>query len=59
MRKVVFVQGGGLGEDQERAVRRLLEAAQVPIEFEMHVAGRAALEQNMDALPAETLGFRL
>ncbi len=55
MRKVVFVQGGGLGEDQERAVRRLFEAAQVPIEFEMHVAGRAALEQNMDALPAETL----
>ena len=43
MRKVVFVQGGGLGLDQEQAVRRLFEAARVPIEFEVHTAGRAAL----------------
>src|SRR5688572_7449751 len=54
MRKVVFVQGGGLGEDQERAVRRLFEAVGAPVEFEVHVAGRTALEQNQDALPAET-----
>lgn len=55
MRKVVFVQGGGLGLDQEQAVRRLFEAAKVPIEFEVHVAGRAALEHNQEALPAGTL----
>jgi isocitrate dehydrogenase (NAD+) len=55
MRKVVFVQGGGLGLDQELAVRRLFEAARVPVEFELHVAGRAALEQGKDALPKETL----
>lgn len=54
MRKVVFVQGGGIGLDQEASVRRLFEAVGVPIEFEVHVAGRAALEQARDALPKET-----
>src|SRR5215203_1226470 len=55
MRKVVFVQGGGLGLDQEQAVRRLFEAARVPVEFEVRFAGRAALEHGQDALPKETL----
>jgi isocitrate dehydrogenase (NAD+) len=55
MPKVVFVQGGGLGLDQELAVRRLFEAARVPVEFELRLAGRAALEQGQDALPRETL----
>jgi isocitrate dehydrogenase (NAD+) len=54
MRKVVFVQGGGIGLDQEASVRRLFEAVGVPIEFEVHVAGRAALEQARDALPKDT-----
>src|SRR5262245_18587958 len=54
MRKVVFVQGGGIGLDQEASVRRLFEAAKVPIVFEVHVAGRAALDQGRDALPKET-----
>lgn len=54
MRKVVFVQGGGIGFDQEAAVRRLFEAAKVPVEFDVHVAGRAALDQGRDALPRET-----
>ena len=54
MRKVVFVQGGGLGLDQEQAVRRLFEAARVPVEFEVHTAGRAALEQTLEALPQST-----
>jgi len=54
MRKVVFVQGGGIGQDQEASVRRLFEAAKVAIEFEVHVAGRAALDQGRDALPKET-----
>ena len=54
MRKVVFVQGGGIGLDQEASVRRLFEAARVPVEFEGHVAGRAALDQARDALPRET-----
>lgn len=55
MRKVVFVQGGGLGLDQEQSVRRLFGAAQVGVEFEVHVAGRAALENGQEALPKTTL----
>jgi isocitrate dehydrogenase (NAD+) len=54
MRKVVFVQGGGIGLDQEASVRRIYEAVRAPVEFEIHVAGRAALEQARDALPKET-----
>ncbi|MBM3983744.1 MAG: isocitrate dehydrogenase, partial [Planctomycetes bacterium] len=55
MRKVVFVQGGGLGQDQELAVRRLFKAAKVGVEFDVHLAGRAAIENGMDALPKATL----
>jgi isocitrate dehydrogenase (NAD+) len=54
MRKVVFVQGGGLGLDQEQAVRRLFEAAKVPVTFEIHTAGRSSLEHGGEALPAAT-----
>ena len=53
MRKVVFVQGGGIGLDQEATVRRLFEAVDAPIHFEVHFAGRAALEQARDALPRD------
>ena len=56
MPKVVFVQGGGLGLDQEEAVRRLFGAIGAPVAFEVHLAGRAALEHNQEALPADTLG---
>ncbi len=55
MRQVVFVQGGGLGHDQELAVRRLFEAARVPVEFDVHTAGRASLELGHEALPESTL----
>lgn len=54
MRKVAFVQGGGLGQDQELAVRRLFDVAKVPVEFEVHCAGRAAIEQGMESLPKST-----
>jgi len=54
MRKVVFVQGGGIGLDQEASVRRLFEAANVDIEFDVYVAGRAAVDQGRDALPKDT-----
>ena len=52
MPKVVFVQGGGVGADQEAAVRRLFDAVGAGVEFEVFTAGRAALEQGRDALPA-------
>jgi len=54
MRKVAFVQGGGIGLDQEATIRRLFEAVDAPIRFEVHAAGRMALEQARDALPRET-----
>ena len=53
MPKVVFVQGGGIGLDQEASVRRILMAVNAPVELEIHTAGRAALDQGRDALPAD------
>lgn len=53
MRRVIFVQGGGVGLDQEAAVRRVFEAAGAAVEFEVHFAGRAALEIGKPALPSE------
>ena len=55
MHKVVFIQGGGVGLDQEASVRRVLDAAGVAVEFETHLAGRAALDQGKDAMPEEAL----
>ncbi|OWK35139.1 isocitrate/isopropylmalate family dehydrogenase [Fimbriiglobus ruber] len=49
--RVVFVQGGGAGFDQEAAVRRVLTAAGVAIDYDVHCAGRTALDQGKDALP--------
>lgn len=50
MRKVVFIQGGGTGIDMEASVRRVLQAVNAPVEFEVHHAGRAALEQGGEPL---------
>ncbi len=49
--RVTFVQGGGVGFDQQAAVARVLSAAGVEIEFEVHLAGRAALDQGKEPLP--------
>jgi len=53
--RVVLVQGGGVGFDQEQAVRRVFEAVGVPVAFEVFVAGRAALDQGREALPDDML----
>ena len=43
--RVVFIQGGGVGLDQEASVRRLFAAAGVPVQFDVHVAtSEAAIE---------------
>lgn len=55
MRAVVFVQGGGVGLDQEPAVRRILDAAGVRLDFRVFPAGRHALDQGREAVPAELL----
>ncbi len=53
MRKVVFVQGGGVGLDQEASVRAILKAAGAAVEFEVIPAGRAAVDDGREPLSAE------
>src|SRR5262245_32900910 len=48
--RVVFIQGGGVGPDQEAAVRRVLAAAGVAIDWQVFPAGGAALEAGRDPL---------
>ena len=53
MRKVVFVQGGGVGLDQEASVRAILNAVGAEIEFEVILAGRAAVEAGCEPLSSD------
>jgi isocitrate dehydrogenase (NAD+) len=55
MIRVTLIQGGGAGLDQVPAVQRILEAAHVPIDWDEHLAGLAALERGGEALPEELL----
>jgi len=50
VKTIAFIQGGGVGFDQEASVRRLFEALAVPVTFEVFQAGRAALDAG-NALP--------
>jgi len=52
---VVFVQGGGIGFDQERAVRRILAAAGVEIDWRVFPAGQAALDRKLPPISSEML----
>jgi isocitrate dehydrogenase (NAD+) len=53
--KVTLIQGGGAGFDQVPAVKRIVRAAGVEIDWQEHLAGLPALEQGRAALPAEML----
>jgi isocitrate dehydrogenase (NAD+) len=53
--QATLVQGGGIGLDQVPAVKHVLAAAGVPIEWDEHLAGWASLERGGAALPAEML----
>ena len=55
MHKVVFVQGGGAGVDQEASVRKLFAAVGAPVAFDTVPAGRAALELGRDPLSDDLL----
>jgi isocitrate dehydrogenase (NAD+) len=55
MRRVVFIQGGGIGLDQEAAVRRLLAAAGVDVEWKVFPAGWHAQSQGMAAIPPDLI----
>jgi isocitrate dehydrogenase (NAD+) len=48
---ITLIQGGGIGFDQVPAVKRVLEAAGVAIDWDEHLAGLASLEQGGTALP--------
>ncbi|HEX3149902.1 MAG TPA: isocitrate/isopropylmalate family dehydrogenase, partial [Gemmataceae bacterium] len=55
MHRVVFVQGGGIGLDQEAAVRRLLAAAGVEIEWQVFSAGWEAQSHGLPVLADEMI----
>jgi isocitrate dehydrogenase (NAD+) len=53
--RVTLVQGGGVGLDQVPAVKRILEAAGVRIDWEEHLAGQAAVALGQPALSDKML----
>jgi isocitrate dehydrogenase (NAD+) len=55
MHRIVFIQGGGIGLDQEKAVRRLLEAAGVRIDWKVIPAGWEAHSHGMAPLSDELI----
>ncbi|HMP02213.1 MAG TPA: isocitrate/isopropylmalate family dehydrogenase [Gemmatales bacterium] len=54
-RRIVFIQGGGLGYDQERAARRVIQAAGVDWDWHVFTAGQAAVEQGKEAIGADLI----
>lgn len=55
MLKVTTIQGGGIGHDQMAAVKHVLAAADVQIDWDDHVAGLEAIRQEKPPLPPEML----
>jgi len=54
-RRVVFIQGGGVGLDLEPVARRLAAAAGVDIDWQVFTAGGVALAAGAPALPADMI----
>jgi isocitrate dehydrogenase (NAD+) len=54
--RVTLVQGGGPGLEQVPAVRRILEAAGVAIDWDEHDAGLASVERGGPPLPEAMIG---
>lgn len=53
--RVVLIPGDGIGPEVTHAVRRILAAADAPIEWIERQAGLAALQAENDLLPASTM----
>jgi isocitrate dehydrogenase (NAD+) len=53
--KITLVQGGGAGLDQAAAVKLILDKAGVPIDWDEHLAGMAAIERGLPALSDDLL----
>jgi isocitrate dehydrogenase (NAD+) len=55
MLKVTLIQGGGAGDDQAPAVKAILQAAGVSIEWDEHLGGWASMHQGGKAIPDDLL----
>lgn len=53
--EVILVAGDGIGPEVAAAVRRVLDAAAAPLEWSEEVAGLAAIERGLEALPDATV----
>ncbi len=53
--RVTLIQGGEIGHDVVPAVKRVIAAAGVAIDWDEHVAGHEAIRQGLDPLPAPML----
>jgi isocitrate dehydrogenase (NAD+) len=53
--RVTLVQGGGIGLDQVAAVKRIIAAVGVEIEWDEHDAGLASVERGGPQLPASVV----
>jgi isocitrate dehydrogenase (NAD+) len=49
--QITLIQGGGIGYDLVPAVQRVIAAAGVPIDWDIHTGGGAAVDQGLDPLP--------
>ena len=52
-KRVVFIQGGGIGHDQEASVRRLVEAVGVAVDWQVFSAGSEAQAQGLPIVPED------
>jgi len=52
---VVLIPGDGIGPSIAEAVKRILAAAEVAVEWHEHAAGVSALAKGKDVMPEETL----
>lgn len=55
MHKVTLIPGDGVGPEIAGAVRKIFAAAQAPVEWDVCVAGQAAIDQVGEPLPEATL----
>ena len=53
--RITLIPGDGIGPEITLAVTRIIKAAGVPIEWEEHIAGQAALDKYGQTLPDELL----
>ena len=55
IRRILLIQGGGVGLDEEAAARLVVAAAGVAVEWQVFAAGLAAMERGLPPLPPAML----